>query len=173
MSDASPSIDMQAGIDATAPLDGGRWQALPEWLRPRDHEQPGSGNVRLITTTVLVFIGLLLAVATVHDVARQVHVNHRLIADLHTWRTRTGHDYHNLSVEQNLEGIGTREVVCGNTRPGGPKTSTQLCLIMTGPVVGNRRSDLGGYYLPAHQTDQHRYRYACFGTAKSRALCPR
>lgn len=130
-------------------------------------------NVRLVETTVLAFIGLLLAVATIHDVARQVHVNHRLIADLHSWRTITGHDYHNLSVEQNIDGIGTREVVCGNTRPGGPKTSPQLCLIMTGPAVHNRRSALGGYYLPTKVNDQRRYRYACFGTAKRAALCAR
>jgi hypothetical protein len=164
---------MSDSEQATALIDGGRWQALPDWLRPREEEQRGSGNLRLITTTVLVFVGLLLAVATVNDVARQVHVNRRLIADLHTWRAISGHDYKNLSVGQNIDGIGTREVVCGNTRPGGPKTSTQLCLIMTGPVVKNRRSALGGYYLPAHQTDQRRYRYACFGTAERRALCSR
>ncbi len=130
-------------------------------------------SVRLIETTVLVLVGVLLAVATVHDVTRQVHVNHRLIADLHTWRTFSKHDYHNLSVRQNLEGIGTREVVCGNTRPGDPKTSPQLCLIMTGPVVGGRRSARGGYYLRLGVTDQRRYRYACFGTAVRAALCPR
>jgi hypothetical protein len=170
MTDATSNIDPARAIPA---VDGGRWQGLPEWLRPRDEEQPGAGNVRLITTTILVFVGLLLAVATVNDVAREVHVNHRLNADLRTWRSLTGHDYKNLTIEQNIDGRGTREVVCGNTRPGAPQTNAQLCLIMTGPVAHSRRSTLGGYYLQPYVTDQRRYRYACFGTAKRPTLCPR
>ncbi len=128
-------------------------------------------NTRLIETTVLVLVGLLLAVATIHDVSRQVKVNHRLIADLHTWRTLTGHDYHNLSIEQNIDNVGTREIVCGNTRAGAPKSSPQLCLVETGAVAHGRRSARGGYYLPAHTIDLRRYRYACFGVAKRQALC--
>jgi hypothetical protein len=128
-------------------------------------------NLRLIETTVVVFVGLLLAVATAYDVARQVHVNHRLIADLHTWRTLTGHPYHNLSPEQNVEGRGTRDVVCGNTTPGAPGARLQLCLVMTGPVVQGRRSVHGGYYLLPKVADLRRYRYACFGSAKRTQLC--
>ncbi len=64
-------------------------------------------------------LAVLLAMATVNDVGRQVDVNQRLIADLRTWRHYTGHDYHNLSVEQELLGRTTQhEVVCGNTSPG-------------------------------------------------------
>ncbi len=65
--------------------------------------------------------GLLLAIATVNDVVRQTHINHRLIADLRTWRSYTGHDYHNLSTEQDSSATPTRDVVCGNTTPGPPK----------------------------------------------------
>ena len=84
----------------------------------------GSGRTRLIETTLLVLAGLLLAIATVNDVARQTHVNHRLIADLRTWRAYTGHDYHNLSISQQLLGEASRrEVVCGNTSPGPPKAT--------------------------------------------------
>ena len=129
---------------------------------------------RLIETTLLVLIGLLLAVATVNDVARQTHVNQRLIVDLATWRALTGHAYHNLSVEQDRSGRTTREVVCGNTTPGAPKTRAQLCLVMTGPVVHRRREVRGGYYLPAHLLfDTRSARYGCFGAAVSEGLCRR
>ncbi|MFI5009623.1 MAG: hypothetical protein ACHQDY_05040 [Solirubrobacterales bacterium] len=136
---------------------------------------PGPWSSRwLIETTLLVLLGVLLAVATVHDVARQTHVNQRLIVDLATWRALTGHAYHNLSVEQDRSGRTTREVVCGNTAPGAPKTRPQLCLVMTGPVVHGRREVHGGYYLPPHLLfDTPSARYACFGAAKSQGLCRR
>ncbi len=128
---------------------------------------------RLIETTILGLVGLLLAVATVNDVVRQSHTNQRLVVDLATWRSYTGHAYHNLTIEQDLKGGGsTREVICGNTSPGAPKTRPQLCLIMRGPVVHGRRAVYGGYYLPPHQLyDVGSERYACFGEAKSKELC--
>jgi len=129
-----------------------------------------------IETTVLALVGVLLAVAVVNDVGRQVHVNERLTADLHTWQLYTGHDYHLLSLEQDYTGHSTREVVCGNTSPGQAGTRTQVCLVVTGPVIGERsgpgrRAARGGYYLPPHRPDLRRYRYACFGTAVERELC--
>jgi hypothetical protein len=130
-------------------------------------------RVRLIETTVLVLIGLLLAVATVNDVVRQTHVNHRLIADLRTWRAYTHHDYRNLSTEQELYGEASgREVVCGNTSPGAPKTRVQLCLAVWGPIVDGRRAVHGGWYLPAYvEEDRRSYRYGCFGPA-AEGMCP-
>jgi hypothetical protein len=131
-------------------------------------------RVRLIETTVLILAGLLLAVATVNDVARQTHINHRLIDDLRTWRTRTAHDYHNLTIEQTVFGEqSTTDVVCGNTTPGAPKTRIQLCLVVGGPVVRDgRRTVLGGWYLPANtEEDLRRSRYGCFG-AIADAGCP-
>jgi hypothetical protein len=67
-----------------------RGAQLPEWARPRDEERRGLGSLRLAETTILILFGVLLAVATVNDVAQQTHVNHRLIADLHTttWSSR-------------------------------------------------------------------------------------
>jgi hypothetical protein len=130
-------------------------------------------RVRLIETTVLVLVGLLLAGATVNDVVRQTHVNQRLIADLRTWRTRTGHDYHNLTVEQTVFGERNQtEVVCGNTSPGAPKTHIQLCLAIGGPAVDGRRTVRGGWYLPANtEEDLPRDRYGCFGPI-SAGMCP-
>lgn len=128
---------------------------------------------RPIEVTVLVLVGVLLAIATINDVVRQSHTNQRLVVDLDTWRAYTGHAYHNLTIEQDLKGTGSkREVVCGNTSPGAPKTRTQLCLVIRGPVVHGRRAVYGGYYLPPHQlNDVSSARYACFGPAKSQGLC--
>jgi hypothetical protein len=129
-------------------------------------------QVRLIETTLLVLVALLLATATVNDVGRQVGINRRLIADLKTWRHYTGHDYHNLSIEQELFGAGSqREVVCGNTSPGAPKTTTQLCLAIWGTEVDGRRTVQGGWYLPAKVEDERADRYGCFGAA-AQGECP-
>jgi hypothetical protein len=129
--------------------------------------------VRLAETTVVALAGVLLAVATVNDVVHQTHVNHRLVADLRTWRAYTGRDYHNLSISQDTRGLSTREVVFGNTAPGGPKARTQLCLVITGPVSRGRRAVRGGWYLPPQVENLSRYRYACFGAPKQQGLCPR
>lgn len=122
-------------------------------------------QVRLVETTVLVLVGILLAAAVINDVVRQSHVNQRLVADLRTWRTVTGHDYHNLTVEQTVFGeTSTTDVVCGNTAPGAPKTKIQLCLAIGGPTVDGQREIRGGWYLPANsEEDLARVRYACFG----------
>ena len=81
-------------------------------------------RVWLVETTLLVLVGVLLAAATVNDLARQAHTNDRLIADLSTWRHYTGHDYHNISVDQETLGSTTqREVLCGNTSAGPPKAA--------------------------------------------------
>ncbi|MFI4984693.1 MAG: hypothetical protein ACHP93_00200 [Solirubrobacterales bacterium] len=159
--------------DASSPLAGRLSARLPVSLRPRDEELLGDGRRRLIETTMLLLAGLLLAIATVNDVVRQTHVNHRLVADLRTWRAYTGHDYHNLSVEQDLQGHSTREVVCGNTAPGSPKERVQLCLVITGPVSHGRRAVRGGWYLPPKAEDLRHVRYACFGSATTLGLCPR
>jgi hypothetical protein len=139
------------------------WGRLPAWLRPRAIELPGSGRTRLIESTLLVLALVLLAIATVNDVARQRSVNHRLVADLRTWRAYTGHDYHDLSIEQDIYGHSTREVVCGNTTPGPPKARVQICLVMTGRVLQGRRTVRSGWYLPPKVEDLRGYRYGCFG----------
>jgi cell division protein FtsL len=131
-------------------------------------------RVRLIETTLLILLGLLLAAATVNDVVRQTHTNQRLIADLRTWRDYTRHDYHNLSIEQTVFGERSqREVVCGNTTPGAPKARVQICLAIWGPVVDGRRAVHGGWYLPPNTEENlRRDRYGCFGPA-SAGLCLR
>jgi hypothetical protein len=64
-------------------------------------------------------------------------------------------------------------VVCGNTSAGAPKSTTQLCLLIWGPIVDGKRTVHGGWYLPARTEDDSRgVRYGCFGEA-SRGFCPR
>jgi hypothetical protein len=158
---------------AAAPAPGGGWMWLPEWARPRTSERRGAGSLRLAETTLLVLFGLLLAVATAHDVAQQAHVNHRLIADLRTWRAVTGHDYKDIGVEQDYKQHSTRETACGNVAPGAPKARTQICLRLAGPVAGGYREVTGGYYLPPYlEEDQARRRYGCFGSAAQTKTCP-
>jgi hypothetical protein len=160
--------------EASAPAEPAAFGRLPGWLRPRGVELPGSGRTRLVETTLLVLAVILLASATVNDVVRQTHVNQRLIADLRTWRSYTGHDYHNLSIDQRLLGENSqREVICGNTSPGAPKERTQLCLEISGPVVDGRRVVQGGWYLPAKiESNVRAERYGCFGPAGN-GMCPR
>jgi hypothetical protein len=150
-----------------------RLQELPPRLRPLDQELPGAGRRWRIETTVLILVGLLLAIAVVNDVVLGTHVNHRLSADLRTWRAYSGHDYKNVSTEEDLYHHTTIDLVCGNTTPGPPKERTQLCLELTGPVVGGRRAARGGWYLPPRHEDLRRYRYGCFGPPKAKGECAR
>jgi len=174
MSDAASDAAMSDGapsVQDAAPGDGGRWDRLPGWLTPREAELRGTGRRHLVEVTLLILAGLLLAVATVNDVVDQTHVNHRLDADLRTWREYTGHDYKNVSAEQDLYGHTTKDVVCGNTTPGPPKERVQLCLQMTGPVIHGRRAARGGWYLPPKVEDTPASRYGCFGTATPAEFC--
>jgi hypothetical protein len=150
-----------------------RGRRLPARLRPRGSELPGSGRTRLIETTLLVLAALFLAIATVNDVVRQSNVNHRLVADLGTWRSYTGHDYRELSIEQDFHGHTNREVICGNTTPGPPGKRVQLCLLMTGPVVNGRRTVRSGWYLSPKTADLPRNRYGCFGPPTAGWPCTR
>jgi hypothetical protein len=147
------------------------WARLPGWTRPLEQEKRGLGSLRLAETTILIILALLLAIATINDVVQQTHVNHRLIADLHSWRVVTGHDYQSVGVEEDVKGRTTRDTVCGNVSPGGPKERTQICLVFVGPVMAGRRELSGGYYLPARTEDGRRNRYGCFGVAAETALC--
>ncbi len=139
----------------------------------RNGEGRPSSGLRLLESIVLLGAALLLGVATVNDVVRQTHINHRLVADLRTWRAYTGHDYRRLWVSQDFRHHTTREVVCGNTSPGAPKARVQLCLLVTGLVARGRRTVSGGWYLPPRHEDLPGYRYACFGHAVAERRCPR
>jgi hypothetical protein len=155
---------------ASAATAARRW-ALRERLRPREHDDPGRGDLRRVENTLLLLAFAVLAVATIADLVRQVHINQRLTADVRTWRTVTGHRYHNISLEQDLKGFSTREIACGNTSPGPPGSRPQVCLIVTGPVRRGLRSVRGGFYLPAYRPDMRENRYGCFGTGATLHMC--
>jgi hypothetical protein len=157
--------------DPATPPQSGLTARLPQWARPRQSERRGLGSLRLAETTILILVGLFLAVATVADVVKQTRVNHRLVADLRTWRAATGHDYHNLSTEQDVKGHTTRDTVCGNLSPGGPRERPQICLVLVGPTVAGGREVSGGYFLPAKTEDGRSSRYSCFGVAALTGLC--
>ena len=159
-------MSSSAGTSPRGPI--GR---LPEWARPLESERRGSGSLRLAEVTIVILFGVLLAIATVNDLVHQTHVNHRLVADLRTWRTLTAHDYRNLAVERDVKRYTTRDVVCGNISPGAPGERTQICLAFSGPTVDGKRAVSGGYYLPPKVTDARRNRYACFGEAAAARLC--
>jgi hypothetical protein len=160
---------MSAAASETEP--SGRWERLPELLRPRERERRGRGDLRRVESTLLVLAFLVLASATVYDLVREVHVNERLTVDLRTWRQLTGNDLKNISIEQDLVHYTTRDVLCGNIGSGPPGTQPQVCLIMTGPTVHGRRAARGGFYLPPYFPDMRANRYACFGTALGEDLC--
>jgi len=165
---------MSARPDSTpAPRDP--WARLPAALRPRpQREHEVHGRIWRVETVVLLAVFALLATATVNDLVRQTHINHRLIADLATWRTYTRHDYKNVGVDQQTMGIQTkRDVVCGNTEGGPPNSKTQICLVVTGPTVDGRRTVSGGWYLPPYTDDDvQSVRYGCFGSV-TMGRCPR
>ena len=158
---------------ASADVEGRGGGHLARRPRARGDEPRRGDRRRLLESTALALACALLLIATVNDVVLQTHVNHRLVADLRTWRSYTAHNYHNLSVSQDVRGHTTRDVVCGNTSPGGPRERVQLCLEMTGPVTGGRRAVRGGWYLPPKAEDERAYRYACFGSAARAGRCPR
>jgi hypothetical protein len=158
---------------ASADIDGRGGRHLAARPRAPESGPRRHGRRWLLEGTALALAGALLLIATVNDVVLQTHVNHRLVADLRTWRSYTAHNYRNLSVSQDVRGHTTRDVVCGNTSPGGPRERVQLCLEMTGPVASGRRAVHGGWYLPPKAEDERAYRYACFGSALRADRCPR
>lgn len=159
------------GVRPAAAVGRSFWERLPEPLRPRERERRGRGDLRRIESTLLVLALVLLAIATVNDVVLSTHTAGRITADLRTWRALTGRNYHNISVEQDLETHTTRDILCGNNSPGAPGSLPQICLIMTGPIVHGKRISHGGFYLPPNTPNKRIYRYACFGSAVRDQLC--
>ncbi len=152
---------------------GGLWERLPVPLRPREQgsERRNRGDLRRVESTLLALAFVLLAVAVVNDVVLSTHTAGRITDDLRTWRRLTGRDYHNISVQQDLQTHTTRDILCGNESPGPPGALPQICLVITGPTVHGVRESHGGFYLPPYTADKRAYRYACFGSALRDRLC--
>jgi hypothetical protein len=154
-------------------------ERLPEPLRPLDQEPPRlRRRVRRFEAAILVIAAVGLAVATIHDLVREVNLGIRLHADLVSWERITGATYHNPLIEQDVKHYTTKDTVCADTENVKPKGSTLVCLIFVGPVRHGLRRAVGGYYLVAEGTDVHepvlndyQYRYGCFGRAATEGLC--
>jgi hypothetical protein len=157
-----------------------RWR---ERLRPRDDDHGIGGRLYRAETIILALLAVVLTVATVYDLVRQVHVNNRLHADLVSWEAISGHLDRHAIIEQDAKTYTTRDVVCGRTAASTPAPPAVVCLIFQGPVKAGRRGAFGGYYVlksgrrKGLVDDIARERYGCFGDAtaqgfRCRAVAP-
>jgi hypothetical protein len=144
---------------------------LPAWLAPRDSQPQGRGRRRRIEAAILLAIALLIAVATVYDLTREVKVDNRLTADIETWRGVTGIHDEEVAIEQDLASYTTRDTACGTVKEDKYAISPRLCLMLAGPVNGNRREVLGGFYLPPYLPIGPNDRYGCFGSTVAEHFC--
>jgi hypothetical protein len=130
-------------------------------------------TLRQAETVALCLVGLLLAVATVYDLTREVRIDNRVHADVVSWRAITGSHDAGLLVKQDLQHGTTRDTVCGRVYPAYFFHERFFaCLIFQGRVRGGRRAATGGYYYEAVYRDGRwwvhdhaRNRYGCFGDA--------
>lgn len=142
---------------------------LPGWLAPRGETATGRALWRA-ETTVLVVLGLFLAVVAINDIFWSVDDSRRLVADQMTWRHYTHRDYYNVSAGALVVGQPT-DVSCANSSPGPPGERSQICILVIGPIRDGLRSVGGGFMLPARTGDFAAARYDCYGTAVSQRLC--
>lgn len=126
-----------------------------------------------VETVVLLALALVIAVATVYDLTREVGVSNRLTADIETWRAVTGLHNEEVAVEQDLASYSTRDTACGDvTEPTAKESaSARICVMLVGPVSGNRRRALGGFYLPPFLPLGPHDRYGCFGSTIAEGFC--
>jgi len=152
-----------------------RRSLLPAWAAhgPQGERDPASRDVRAIETTIMVLLGLLLAVAVIYDVAHQVRLNTRETADRASWRAYEHVTDVKTRLDVRVPLRGTTDYVCRSTStvPAVALHQVRLCLQFTGPIVNDRRRVDGGYYLAPHASDRAAYRYGCFGAPAQSALC--
>jgi hypothetical protein len=149
-----------------------RWRP-PGALRPLEAEGEGRGRRWRVETVVLLLLAAVIAVATVYDLTREVGVSDRLTADIETWRQVTGLHDEEVAVEQDLASYSTRDTACGDVAESTAKenASARICIMLVGPVSGNRRRALGGFYLPPFLPLGPHDRYGCFGSTAAEGFC--
>lgn len=160
---------------ATPTAHSSRGLRLPRWAAPRAQgdRDPAGRDVRAIETTIMVLIGLLLAVAVTYDVVLQVRLNTRETADRATWRAYEHVSYVKTRLDVRTLEHGTTDFVCRSTSTVATQIAHQVrqCLMISGPTVNDRRQIDGGYYLAPKASDRFLYRYGCFGLPAERKLC--
>jgi hypothetical protein len=125
---------------------------------------------------VLLVAGLVLAVATVNDIGRSVHITERIKLDQHTYRyvmhTHGGVATAIRKVSVTPGSTTKIDVACSPT-PGGPRGSS--CLVIGGPAGGvgvqHLRRVEGGYRLLPGSRNLYAARYGCFGVPARQQLC--
>jgi hypothetical protein len=122
-------------------------------------------------TAALILIGLVLAVVVINAAGFVSGIGGRVPADTATWRRYAHNRYAAVSVTT-LQIPQTRDVACGNIRPGPTGTVPRLCLLIVGAKQGRVRSVIGGWKLPAGVQDVPAYRHGCFGASVEQGLCP-
>ncbi len=148
-----------------------RWLTrLPSALQPRDIDDP-SRRRRRVEGAILIIIALIIGVAAIYDVTRQVSINYRLTADIETWRELTGQNFKNVSIEQDEKHFTTNDVACANISFAQPGAKTQICFVLVGPIIHGRRVTRTGFFLPPHLSDLPKHRYGCFGVPMKRYAC--
>ena len=166
--------------DASAPQRPARQP--PAWLRwllrrsDANADGPSNPDLRLIETAVLLVAALVLAVATVNDIGRSVHITERVKVDQHTYRyymhTQGGvaTSIRKVSI---TPGAGTKIDVACSPPPGSSRGSS--CLVIGGPVGGagaqHLRTVEGGYRLLPNARNRYVARYGCFGVPARQQLC--
>jgi hypothetical protein len=144
---------------------------LPSWLRPLEEAPQRKGRRWRIETVVLLVLALVISVATVYDLTREVKVDNRLTADIETWRHVAEIPDEEVAVEQDLTSYSTRDTACADVIESKTRVSVRLCLMLDGPVSGNRRKVLGGFYLPPYLSLGPNDRYGCFGSTVGEHFC--
>lgn len=124
-----------------------------------------------IENIVLIAVGIVIAVAAIYDLTREVRVDNRLTADIETWRSVTGIHDEEVAIEQDLASYTTRDTACGNVTGNKEFGAFRICLMMAGPISGGHRKVLGGFYLPPYLSLGPNDRYGCFGSKLPEHFC--
>lgn len=151
-----------------------RWLSrLPSWLRPADSEDQArpAGRRRRIEAIVLIVVAALISVGTVYDLTREVKVDDRLTADIETWRHVTGIHDEEVAVEQDLASYSTVDTACASLHESKKLVRSRICVMLDGPIVGNERHVMGGFYLPPYLPLGPNDRYGCFGSPVDEHFC--
>jgi hypothetical protein len=121
-------------------------------------------------TFVLVVVAVVLLVAVLYDVSYDVGNDHRMAADVATWRQFVGQKPDTIWAHPVVLGH-TEDVSCGTVALGPSTQETQVCLLFVGPVRNGLRTIAAGWQLPWGDADHSYYRFSCFGPAAS-GWCP-
>jgi hypothetical protein len=115
-------------------------------------------------------IGVVLLTAVIYDLSYDVGNDHRMAADVATWRLFVGQKPDKIWAKPVVLGH-TEDVSCGSVALGPSTQETQVCLLFVGPVRNGLRPIAAAWQLPWGAADHSYLRFACLGPAAS-GWCP-